>query len=154
MAHFARLNNDNEVLDVIVISNEDILDSNNVENEQLGIDLCHSLYDNEHPNCTYKQTSYNTRGRKHYQANSQELSTDQTKAFRGNYAEVGGTYDPSLDSFVPEKKYSSWVFDNSTYTYIPPTTKPTTEGHWKWNITDFDTGEGMWVDGRLEPSSE
>jgi hypothetical protein len=148
MAHFARLDSNNKVLNVLVISNKDILDENGLENEQKGIAFCHKLYDKESPNCNYKQTSYNTKGRKYYNTDN-TLSSDQSKAFRGNYAEIGGTYDPSLDAFIPAKKYTSWVFEQDTYTYIPPIPKPETYGHWKWNITNFTTGEGFWVDNLL-----
>ena len=141
MAHFARLDQNNKVLAVLVIANKDILDENGLENEQKGIDFCHKLYDKEVTNCNYKQTSYNTRERKHYDP-SGNLSQDQSKAFRGNYATVGGIYDPSLNAFIPENKYTSWIFDETTYTYIPPIHKP--EGDYFWNITDLVTGEGFW----------
>jgi len=148
MAHFARLDSNNKVLNVLVISNNDILDENGLENEQKGIDFCHKLYDKEAPNCNYKQTSYNTKGRKYYNTDN-TLASDQSKAFRGNYAEIGGIYDTNLNSFIPEKKYTSWVFEEATYTYVPPVPKPETSGDWKWNITDLTTGEGFWSDNLL-----
>jgi len=141
MTHFARLDQDNKVSAVLVIANKDILDENGLENEQKGIDFCHKIYDKEVTNCSYKQTSYNTRERKHYDP-SGNLSQDQSKAFRGNYATVGGLYDISLNAFIPENKYTSWIFDETTYTYIPPIPKP--EGDYFWNITDLVTGEGFW----------
>jgi hypothetical protein len=55
----------------------------------------------------------------------------------------------SLNSFIPEKKYTSWVFEEATYTYVPPVPKPETPGDWKWNITDLTTGEGFWSDNLL-----
>lgn len=142
MAHFARLDQNNKVLNVLVISNNDILDENGLENEQKGIDFCHKLYDKEAPNVTYKKTSYNTRGRKYYNTNN-TLASDQSKAFRSNFAEIDGVYDPVLDAFIPKKRYSSWVFEESTHTYIPPIPKP--EGDYYWNITDLNTGEGFWA---------
>ena len=148
MAHFARLDQNNKVLNVLVIANKDILDENGLENEQKGIDFCHKLYDKEISNGSYKQTSYNTKGRKHYDSNG-NLSLDQSKSFRGNYAEIGGIYNPNLDAFIPEKKYTSWIFDESTYTYIPPISKPETPGDWIWNLTDLNTGEGFWINNLL-----
>lgn len=76
MAHFAKLEN-NVVTQVIVVNNEVITDSNGVEQEQLGIDFCKSLYGQ---NTEWKQTSYNGN-------------------FRGRYAGVGMLYDSELDIF-------------------------------------------------------
>ena len=46
------------------------------------------------------QTSYNTRGGKHYNPETGELSADQSKALRGNYAGIGYIYDPIDDAFI------------------------------------------------------
>lgn len=56
MAHFAELNENNQVLRVIVISNEDTLDADNVEQEEIGVAFCKSLF-GEHTK--WVQTSYN-----------------------------------------------------------------------------------------------
>jgi hypothetical protein len=76
MAHFARIE-DNIVREVIVINNEAIIDSNGVEQEQLGINFCKSLYGQD---TEWVQTSYNGN-------------------FRGMYASTGMIYDPELDIF-------------------------------------------------------
>jgi hypothetical protein len=76
MAHFARIE-DNIVREVIVINNEVIIDSNGVEQEQLGINFCKSLYGQD---TEWVQTSYNGN-------------------FRGMYAGTGMIYDPELDIF-------------------------------------------------------
>ena len=49
------------------------------------------------------QTSYNTRGGIHYDPVNWQISENQSKAFRKNYAGVGYTYYPFLDAFVPPK---------------------------------------------------
>jgi hypothetical protein len=56
MAHFAELDNNNTVLRVVVIDNKDILDSNNVESEEIGVAFCKSLYGAD---TKWIQTSYN-----------------------------------------------------------------------------------------------
>ena len=56
MAHFAKLDENNEVIEVIVISNEMLQDDNGNEVEQLGIDFCESLFGQ---NTIWKQTSFN-----------------------------------------------------------------------------------------------
>ena len=61
------------------------------------------------------QTSYNTRGGKHYDPVTGELSADQTKALRGNYAGVGFVYDDKNDVFYESKPYASWTLNNTTW---------------------------------------
>lgn len=77
MAHFARLE-DNIVQEVVVVNNAVILDSDGVEQEQLGIDFCKSLYGED---TNWIQTSYNG-------------------SFRGQYAGLGDIYDPIEDKFI------------------------------------------------------
>lgn len=76
MAHFAQLDENNVVLQVIVVHNNELLDENNIEQEQLGIKFCQNLFGG-----IWKQTSYNSN-------------------FRGIYAGVGYIYDPILDIFA------------------------------------------------------
>ena len=101
MAHFAKINSENLVTEVIVINNDVILDSNGEEQESLGVDFCKQIYGDG----TYKQTSYNSKMRK-------------------NMATVGSTYDTSRDAFIRPKRYSSWVLDESTCRWIPPVEQP------------------------------
>ena len=101
MAHFAKINSENIVTEVIVINNDVILDSNGHEQESLGVDFCKQLYGDG----TYKQTSYNSNLRK-------------------NMATVGSTYDASKDAFIRPKRYSSWVLDESTCRWKPPVEHP------------------------------
>lgn len=78
MAHFAKLDENNKVLEVIVISNNDMLDENGNESEEKGIEFCRMLHG---PNTTWKQTSYNG-------------------SFRGILAGIGMTYDIENDIFI------------------------------------------------------
>ena len=79
MAHFAKLNKENIVEQVMVVANDVLLDDNGVEVEKLGLDLCRYLsnWDN------WKQTSYNG-------------------TFRGEFAAVGDFYDASRDEFIKQ----------------------------------------------------
>jgi hypothetical protein len=79
MAYFAELDSNLIVLRVIKIDNEVLLNDNNVEEEQKGIDECIRILGNS--NTTWKQTSYNN-------------------SFRGNYAGPGYKYDDELDIFI------------------------------------------------------
>ena len=85
MSHFAKLNPDTLVVELVVVGRND--DDENELSARTG-DL-------------YRRTSYNTRGGIHYDPETGEPSADQSKAFRGTYAGIGYTYDPDLDEFVP-----------------------------------------------------
>jgi hypothetical protein len=78
MAHFAQLDENDTVINVIVVNNSDIIDDNGFESEQKGIDFCKSLFGQE---TNWLQTSYNGSIRKHY-------------------AMINGTYDRVKDVFV------------------------------------------------------
>ncbi len=95
MAHFAQLEN-NIVKQVIVVSNQDILDENGQESEEKGIAFCSNLLGG-----TWKQTSYNGKIRK-------------------NYAGIGYTYDEGRDAFIAPKPYNSWLLNESTCQWESP----------------------------------
>jgi hypothetical protein len=108
MAHFAQLEN-NVVTQVIVVSNQDILDENGQESEQKGIDFCSNLLGG-----TWKQTSYNGNIRK-------------------NYAGVGYTYDETLDAFIPPQPFASWTLNEETAQWEAPTPYPDDEKRYTWD---------------------
>ena len=108
MAHFAQLEN-NVVTQVIVVSNQDILDEQGQESEEKGIAFCSNLL------CvTWKQTSYNARIRK-------------------NYAGIGYTYDETLDAFIPFKPFNSWVLDTDKAQWKAPIDMPSDDKRYTWN---------------------
>ena len=72
------------------------------------------------------QTSYNTRGGKHYKEDN-TLSDDQSKAFRKNYAGIGFTWDEDRDAFYPPKPYASWVLNETTCLWDAPVARPSVE---------------------------
>jgi hypothetical protein len=81
------------------------------------------------------QTSYNTRGGVHYQANSNDPSDDQSKALRKNYAGIGYTYDAQKDAFIPPKPFNSWVLDETSCLWEAPTPYPDDGERYTWNET-------------------
>jgi hypothetical protein len=105
MAHFAKLGENNIVEQVIVISNQDILDENGNENELIGVKFCQSLFND---NGKWKQTSYNNK-------------------FRGKFAFSGYTYDETLDVFIPPKPYPSWTYNQEKNEWNAPIPPPITE---------------------------
>lgn len=104
MAHFAELDINNIVLRVIVISNNELLDENNVESEARGIAFCKSLYGQE---TIWIQSSYNNK-------------------FRGIHAQPGGKYYPDIDKFTPKKPENnpSFVLDFTKLSWVPPEPEP------------------------------
>ena len=113
MAHFARLNETNEVIQVHVLNNDVITDGDGVEQEQLGIDFLTEL----HGAGNYIQTSYNNN-------------------FRKQYAGVGYTYDETRNAFIPPKPYASWTLNESTCQWDPPTPHPDDGKFYIWNETE------------------
>ena len=111
MAHFAQLDENNVVTQVIVVSNDDTSDSNGTETESIGVAFCQKLLGAD---TNWKQTSYN--------GNS-----------RGNYAGIGYTYMEnvatlgvgSTDIFIAQQPYASWTISTSAAQWEAPITQPT-----------------------------
>lgn len=112
MAHFAKLDRDNIVLEVHVVSNNELLDESGNENEQKGINFLVSLFGDTHSN--WKQTSYNC-------------------TFRKNYAGIGYIYDELRDAFIPPKPYPSWILDDDTCRWISPVPYPNDGKPYSWD---------------------
>ena len=105
MAHFAQLDENNIVQQVIVINNDAIIDPETREESELkGIQLCKSLLGED---TNWKQTSYNG-------------------AVRKNYAGYGYEYDASRDAFIPPQPYDSWILNEDECQWYPPVSKPRT----------------------------
>ena len=104
MAHFAQLDENNLVTQVIVVANDELL-LDGVENETKGIMFCKSLLGDD---TRWVQTSYNGNIRK-------------------NYAGIGYTYDPVADHFFAPQPYPSWTLDSDAK-WQAPTPMPVEEG--------------------------
>jgi hypothetical protein len=115
MAHFAKLDNDNNVIQVIVVNNNDILDENGNESEEVGINFCTQLLGG-----IWKQTSYNA-------------------TFRKNYAGIGFTYDNERDAFIPPQPYDTFILDEETCQWKAPIEYPNDGKTYFWN-----NDEGAW----------
>jgi hypothetical protein len=87
---------------------------------------------------TWIQTSYNTRGGKHY---DQEGNEDSIAPLRKNYAGVGSTYDSDKDAFYCPKPYPSWSLNDTTCIWESPVAYPTDGKMYRW---DEDTT--AWVE--------
>lgn len=100
MAHFAELNTNNIVLRVLCVENSVMENEQGQRVEQLGIDFLKSLYGE---NTIWAQTSYNTRAGIYYVAGTNEVSPDQSLAYRKNYAGIEYTYDSTRNAFINPK---------------------------------------------------
>ena len=120
MAHFAKLGVNGKVIAVIVVANSDTINASGVEDENVGI----QFLERSTGWPLWKKTSYNTRGGKYYNQDGSE--GDQSKAYRGNYAGIGYTYDEDNDIFIPKKPYASWNLNVSTASWEPPVPIPST----------------------------
>lgn len=110
MAHFAKIGLDNIVTEVLVVANQDIMDSNGIEQESIGIDFLKRLTGHD----IWIQTSYNSTFRKHY-------------------AGIGYKYDSQRDAFIPPKPYPSWILNEDTCLWESPVTYPIDGKLYIWN---------------------
>jgi len=76
------------------------------------------------------QTSYNTRGGVHYDPSTGEPSADQSKALRKNYAGAGMIYDAGRDAFYWPSPYPSWILNEDSCVWEPPTPAPGPQYRW------------------------
>lgn len=142
MAHFAQLDGDNIVTQVIVVSNDDTSDSGGVETESIGVAFCQKLLG---ASTNWKQTSYNAN-------------------MRGNYAGIGYTYMSnvatlgvgSTDIFISPQPYASWTLSTTAAQWEPPSTPgaaPTLTDaeqaagkYYVWNESNYDADPATaWV---------
>jgi hypothetical protein len=113
MAHYAFLDENNIVTEVIVGKNEG----------EDGIDW--EIWYGDFRGQVCKRTSYNTVGNVH---------TNGGIPFRGNYAGIGYIYRADIDAFIPPQPYPSWTL-NSNVVWQPPASYPTDAGMYLWDET-------------------
>jgi hypothetical protein len=111
MAHFAKLGANGKVIQVLTMDNDKMLNADGVEDENVGQQWLETH--NNWPAQMWIQTSYNTVSNTH-------SSGDNSKAFRGNYAGIGYTWDEDNQIFWPKSPYPSWVKHIETATWKSP----------------------------------
>ena len=148
MAHFAQLNSNNHVTQVIVVGNDDITDSNGKESESVGISFCQNHVGDY--STVWKQTSY--------------TAGYTGSGFRGNYAGIGMTYMTnvqtmgvgSTDIFIPQQPYPSWSIGVGTANWYPPANpgpapaltsdEIAARKYYTWNESNYNTNPSTaWV---------
>ena len=108
MSHFAQLNEQSIVMQVIVVANQELL-LDGIESEEKGIAFCQSLLGGN-----WKQTSYNGNIRK-------------------NYAGIGYTYDESRNAFISPQPFPSWTMNQTSYLWESPVPYPTDDKRYTWD---------------------
>ena len=133
MAHFAKISENNEVLQVVVVDNKDTTDGKGVEQELVG--QVHLENCSNWPAHLWIQTSYNTFGGTHKKNGT---------PFRGNYAGTGSIWDEANNIFLHKKPYASWIKHIESASWKSPigdapaltaeqTADVTNKYHYNWN---------------------
>lgn len=107
MAHFAQIDENNIVTQVIVVGNEDCKTKKGKESEVVGIAFCRNLLGAD---TKWVQTSYNAN-------------------IRFRYASIGMKYDSTNDVFYSQSPYASWTLNTSTWEWEAPVDMPDDEGY-------------------------
>lgn len=113
MAHFAQLDSNNIVIDVLVVDNADILDDNGDESEAIGVQFLRNLLGQS---TNWKQTSYNG-------------------SFRKRFAGIGYEYRATEDFFIMPQPHSSWTLNTTTGEWEPPIVYPDDGLDYYWDET-------------------
>ena len=113
MSHFAKVVDG--IVEQVIVAEQDFIDT---------------LPDSD----AWVQTSYNTRGGKHYARNTHD--EDGGVALRKNYAGPGYTYDTTRDAFYAPQPYPSWLLDEDTCYWDAPVPHPNKDA------TEENPGDG------------
>ena len=135
MAHYAKLGINSKVMSVHVVADKDCQNADGIEDEEVGRQFLERI----HNWPLWKRTSYNTYGDKH-------KSGDDSKAFRGNYAGVGMTYDEDNDIFIRQKPYASWVLNTAEARWQSPVgdAPALEEAEISTHYYEWDEDNGSW----------
>ena len=112
MAHYAFLDKNNIVTEVIVGKNEG--------EEGINWEQHYGSFRGQ----LCKRTSYNTVNGIHSLGGT---------PFRKNYAGIGMTYDETRDAFIPQKPYNSWILNEQTCNWEAPVARPDDNNIYTWN---------------------
>ena len=103
MAHFAQLDENNDVVDVINLDTMEMVSRDtNAEVESMGLIKLQSMFGSD---TKWVQTHYGS-------------------SIRSKFASIGDKYDESKDCFISPKPYPSWTFSDTTLNWEAPETKP------------------------------
>jgi hypothetical protein len=121
MAHFAKLDENNIVLEVNVVHNDVIDNLPFPESEPLGIQFL-TEWSNGYSN--WKQCSYNT---------YENIHVFGGVPIRKNYPGKGFIYDPDRDAFYSPKPFPSFVLNETTCVWQTPIPCPSDDKIYLWD---------------------
>ena len=152
MAHFAKLGINGKVISVHSLDDNKLLDSGNTPDERVGAQELERIHG--WPAELWIQTSYNT---------STNTHKDGGTPFRGNYANIGYTWDEVNEIFWPKQYYNSWTKDIDNADWKAPIDKPsitsyTIDGvtknysiYWDENLHQTNSAKGWKAEDREIP---
>jgi hypothetical protein len=111
MAHFAKLDSQNLVTEVVVINNSDVKNLPFPESEPIGVAFCQALFGAD---TRWAQTSYSA-------------------SFRYNYAGIGFLFDETAGAFIPPKTYPSWLLNTNNFQWQSPIPYPEDGKKYYWD---------------------
>jgi len=109
MAHFAKISEENVVLQILTLADKDCQNAEGIETESVG--QAYLETHNNWPAHLWIQTSYNTLANQHLNGGT---------PFRGNYAGIGYTWDSENNIFWQPQPYASWVKNTTTASWDSP----------------------------------
>ena len=120
MAHFAQVDENNIVIQVIVADQEFIdqlviIETPPVVEEEEPVEGEDSVAEEKKPTKRWIQTSYYTMGGVHRNGGV---------PLRANYAGIGDTYDEENDVFYKPKPYPSFIISAPAWQWAPPIPRP------------------------------
>jgi hypothetical protein len=110
MAHFAKMNENLEVLEILVVDDADILDEGGNESESLGVSFLKELT-----------------------GHSSWIQTSITGSMRKNYANIGGSYDETREAFITSQPFPSWELNEETCLWEAPVSYPDDDKLYYWD---------------------
>jgi len=117
MAHYAKIGMNGKVIGVTPLEDKHLLNADGAEDERVGQE--HLEKCNNWPAEMWIKTSYNTKNGKYYNNDNTEHA-DQSKAFRGNYAGIGMTWDEDNQIFIDPQPFPSWTLDVAKVKWVSP----------------------------------
>ena len=115
MAHYAELNENNEVIYVIYMENDIVTDENGNESEELGIQHLHT----------------------HHGSDRRWVRTSYSGSFRGKYAGLSDIYREDLDMFITQQPYPSWTLNETNGQWESPVPYPNDGNYYQWNESNL-----------------
>ena len=159
MATFAKIGINSTVISVTPLADSLMKNADDVVDESVGQQYLENIHG--WPADMWVQCSYNTLNGKHYDEDG-DLSSDQSKAFRGNFPGKGFIWDAENNIFYRPRPHASWTLNTTLAIWESPGGLPTVnevdstrieylwnEANTRWQNMDntkyWNAGTSSWV---------